>query len=44
MTTINSVIHDEQRKNDERVLATLLIFFNLSLLSLFFLICFYQAA
>lgn len=39
-----SVINDEQRKHDEKALATLLIFFNLSLLGLFFLICFYQAA
>ena len=44
MTQINSVIHDEHRKQDEHVLATLLIFFNLSLLGLFFLICFFQSA
>lgn len=44
MMLTNSVIHHENLKRDERVLATLLIFLNLSLLGLFFLICFYQAA
>ena len=44
MTSINSVIRNEQQKHDERQLATLLIFFNLSLLGLFLLICFYQPA
>jgi hypothetical protein len=44
MTNINPVIRDEQQKRDERILATLLVFFNLSLLGLFFLVCLYQAA
>ena len=38
------VINDEQRKQDEKALATFLIFFNLSLLGLFLFVCFYQAA
>lgn len=39
-----SVINDEQRKRDEKALATFLIFFDLSLLGLFLFVCFFQAA
>ena len=39
-----SIINDEQRKRDEKALATFLIFFDLSLLGLFLLVCFFRAA
>ena len=39
-----SVINEEQRKRDEQALATFLIFFDLSLLGLFLLVCFFRAA
>lgn len=39
-----SVINDDQRRRDERALATFLVFFDLSLLGLFLLVCFSRAA